>query len=70
MASYIDLVLFFIFFSMLLGCICREITKQWSIPYSPMLLILGLIWGGLEDWIGFVGDSSAFIKDIEPVLPT
>jgi len=70
MADYIDLVIFFIFFSLLLGCICREITKMWSIPYSPMLLILGLIWGGLEDWIGFVGESSNLIKQIEPVSAT
>lgn len=70
MASYIDLVIFFVFFSLLLGCICREISKLWGLPYSPMLLILGLAWGGLEDWIGFVGDSSSLIKQIEPVSLT
>ena len=68
--SYIDSVIFFIFFSLLIGCICRELNKWLSIPYSPMLLALGLAWGLIQEWLGFTGDSARFIEKIEPVRDT
>ena len=65
--SQIDLIFYFVFFSLILGSICREIKKLTSIPYTPMLLIVGIGWGLLEDWLGYTGRSAALIQQIEPV---
>jgi hypothetical protein len=39
------LVVLFVFFGLLCGAILREFNKKTGIPYTPMLLILGIILG-------------------------
>lgn len=65
--SELDLVFYFVFMSLVLGAICREIKKLTGIPYTPMLIVIGIGWGLLEEWLGYTGRASEFISNIEPV---
>lgn len=65
--SELDLVFYFVFMSLVLGAICREIKKLTSIPYTPMLIVVGIGWGLLEEWLGYTGRAADFIEKIEPV---
>lgn len=60
------MVVFFVFTSLIIGVILKQIKKMTSIPLSPMLLIVGLILGFLCNRLGFLGDTVRLINDIEP----
>lgn len=67
--SELDYVFYFVFMSLVLGGICREIKKLTDIPYTPMLIAVGVGWGLLEEWLGYTGRAADFIEKIEPVRP-
>jgi hypothetical protein len=48
------LVVFFIFFGLFLGCILREVNKSTKIPYTPMLIVFGIIISHKRDSLGTI----------------
>lgn len=65
--SEIDYAFCFVFMTLAVGSICREIKKLTKVPYTPMLILVGISWGLLEEWMGYTGRSASFIQNIEPV---
>jgi hypothetical protein len=45
----------FVFFGLLCGAILREINKKTKIPYTPMLLVLGIFFGYARHVLGTFG---------------
>lgn len=56
------------FLTLLLGSLIREANKKFSIPYTPTLLFIGLIWGITADWTGEIGAAAIYISKIYPVF--
>jgi hypothetical protein len=48
-------MVFFVAFGMLIGAICRAISKRSGFPYTPMLLVVGLGLGYFQKILGIVG---------------
>ena len=44
----------------------RELNRRTKVPYTPVLLLLGIIASLCEDHIGLISDSTALIAQIEP----
>lgn len=61
------LVLFFLFFSLTLAIIIKNIQKRWSfIPFTPTLFITSIVMGKFSDHLGIVGDSIKATSAIDP----
>lgn len=60
------LAIFFIFFGLLCGALLREVNKKVGIPYTPMLLVLGILVGYCREGLGVVGESAEVIKSMSP----
>lgn len=60
------LVVLFVFFGLLIGGLCREINKKTKIPYTPMLLIIGMIMGGYREYFGYLDQGIAIVELINP----
>jgi hypothetical protein len=56
----------FIFFGLLCGSILREINKKTGVPYTPMLLVLGILLGYFRNDLGPVGSSVTIISGMSP----
>jgi NhaP-type Na+/H+ or K+/H+ antiporter len=52
---------------LIIGVIGKMLNKAFSIPYTPILIIVGIAWGLVAEWIGLVGQSAIDVADIEPV---
>ena len=63
-------VVLWIFLTLLLGAVIREANKRFSIPYTPTMLFLGVIWGITANWTGELGASAIYISKIYPVIFT
>ncbi|CAD8069778.1 unnamed protein product [Paramecium sonneborni] len=61
-------ILHFLVLGLILGLILRELSKKFSIPYSPMILGLGLIIGLSQEYIGNIGDSAYILSKMHPHL--
>ncbi len=59
-------VVLFIFIGLLLGAILREVNKKTKIPYTPMLLVLGMVLGYIRDHLGVIGESTSIIEQLNP----
>jgi NhaP-type Na+/H+ or K+/H+ antiporter len=51
---------------MLIGAICRVISKKTKFPYTPLLLIVGLILGHFRHILGIVGEGTDLISKLNP----
>ena len=60
------IVIFFTFVALMIGAIFTEIKKKFNIPYTPMILILGVFVGLYHDSIGVFGDSVEVVNGIDP----
>ena len=60
------LVLYFVLVCMLIGAILHEIKKKLGIPYTPMLLIVGIVIGTITDHLGDFGTSVDAVMHINP----
>jgi len=60
-------IMLFIIVSLIVGGVLREVSKRLGIPYSPMLLVVGIFWGYFDDQIGFLGTSAKIVSGMEPV---
>lgn len=59
-------IVFLIFMILIVSAILREIKKKTNIPFSPMLLVVGLILGIFEESLGFVGECVRLLNGIDP----
>jgi NhaP-type Na+/H+ or K+/H+ antiporter len=59
-------VIYFIVITLLIGSICREITKKTSLPYTPQLLLIGLVLGSYYKYLGTIGISLDKILSMNP----
>lgn len=60
------MVILFVFVGLLLGSILREVNKKTKIPYTPMLLVLGIVLGYFRESLGIVGESTSIIERLNP----
>ncbi len=51
---------------MLVGAICRAFSKKYKIPYTPMLLVIGLSLGYFRHILGAVGDGVDIMSKLNP----
>ena len=56
----------FVFVGLLFGAILREINKKTKIPFTPMLLVLGIFFGYAREELGTFGESVGLISDMNP----
>lgn len=61
-------ILVFILVSLFLGALAREANKHLKIPYTPLLLLLGILWGAFAGSLWEIGESAEFVGDINPHL--
>jgi hypothetical protein len=45
----------FVFLCLLVGIVMKQVNKAYKIPYTPMLLIVGILWGVAAEHLGEVG---------------
>jgi hypothetical protein len=51
---------------MLMGVILREVNKRTKMPYTPMLLLCGILMGYFRESLGTIGQSTSIIKQLNP----
>jgi len=57
----------FIIIGLILGAFMRELRKtKIKIPYTPVLLAIGLFLGGMSGKLGTIGDSQELLAGIDP----
>ena len=58
----------FVFFCLLCGGIFRELNRRYKVPYTPGLMILGILIGiaAAKDWLGSVGTVIVTVEQINP----
>lgn len=62
-------LVFFVIFSITIGAIGRSINKQTKFPYTPLILLIGLVFGYFKDILGEnIGGGSALIAQMDPHL--
>ena len=60
------LVVYFVIVSILLGGVARELKKKTGIPYTPILLVFGMLLGAFSHRLGDLGLSVRVVLDINP----
>lgn len=60
------MVVLFVFVGLFLGAILKEVKKKVNIPYSPMLMGIGIILGYFYKSLGMYGESIEVIVGIDP----
>lgn len=60
------LIIMFTFSVIFLGAILKEVKKKTNIPYTPMILMMGLIIGYYHESWGIFGQSIHLVNDIDP----
>jgi len=65
-AQVAEIILFPVL-GLIIGSFMRELHKtKLKIPYTPILLVVGLIGGAFWDHFGTIGRSSLHLSDIDP----
>jgi len=59
-------IVFIVFMTLIVSAILKEIKKKTNIPFTPMLLVVGLLLGLFEDKLGFVGECVSLLNGIDP----
>ena len=60
------MVVFFIFVSLILGQALKKVSITFSLPYSPLLFLVGLFCGKYYQNLGLYGQSCFLISSIDP----
>ena len=60
------LVVFWVFITFLIGAALREVHKKTKLPYTPMLLGVGIIFGAFVKDMGVVGSATELMVKINP----
>ncbi|CAK89999.1 unnamed protein product (macronuclear) [Paramecium tetraurelia] len=58
----------FLVLGLICGLILREFNKKTNIPYSPMILALGLAVGLSQEYLGKIGNSAHILSKMHPHL--
>ncbi|CAD8193501.1 unnamed protein product [Paramecium pentaurelia] len=58
----------FLVLGLICGLILRELNKKTNIPYSPMILALGLAIGLSQEYLGKIGNSAYILSKMHPHL--
>ncbi|CAK93443.1 unnamed protein product (macronuclear) [Paramecium tetraurelia] len=58
----------FLVLGLICGLILRELNKKTNIPYSPMILALGLAIGLSQKYLGKIGNSAYILSKMHPHL--
>lgn len=61
-----SLVVFFLFGGLMIAGFVREINKKTSIPYTPMLFVIGMFVGKFSESMGILGSAVSKISTINP----
>ena len=56
----------FVLAGLLCGILFRELNKKYGLPYTPLLMLLGIILGNVHPYIGEWGRGAATIEAIHP----
>lgn len=65
--SHMALAVLFIIIGLILGAFMRELHKtKLKVPYTPILLAIGILIGGISGKIGTIGDSAELLAGIDP----
>lgn len=56
----------FVGVGLLIGAILREVNKKIKLPYTPMLLVVGIIVGGNREWFGNFSEGTKIVERIDP----
>jgi hypothetical protein len=60
------LIILFIFAGLCIGGILREFTKKTKFPYTPLLIIVGMLLGHFRNYLGVIGESTSILSRINP----
>ena len=58
----------FTFVGLIIGGFLREINKKTKFPYTPLVVIAGLIMGHLAHSLGVIGHATLIVSQINPHL--
>lgn len=59
-------LIYYIMLGMLLGLVMREVNKKTRLPYSPMMLLLGIFLGLMQYHMGWLGESTSILGAMHP----
>lgn len=59
-------IVYFVIISLIIGAILREVKKITGIPYTPMLLLVGVLIGGYHKSLGDFGKATSLFLNIDP----
>lgn len=51
--------------TLFMGLLCKEFSKKFGIPYTPLLIVTGAMFGATKFW-GKLSESTENSKHIEP----
>jgi NhaP-type Na+/H+ or K+/H+ antiporter len=51
--------------TLFMGLVCKEINKKLGIPYTPLLIVVGALFGATKFW-GRISEATENSKLIEP----
>ena len=60
------LICLFVFIVLGIGTILRAFSKWTKVPYTPLVLAVGILLGALADHFGLLGDSATLASNINP----
>lgn len=60
------MILLYVFGGLLIGGILREINKKTKFPYTPMIIIVGIILGYWKSSLGVIGEAADVVGNINP----
>jgi NhaP-type Na+/H+ or K+/H+ antiporter len=56
----------FVFISLLAGVVLRLLSRKTKFPYTPMVLVFGILWGLAADYIGVPGEGAIIWNGTDP----
>jgi NhaP-type Na+/H+ or K+/H+ antiporter len=60
-------VFIFACLGLIIGVLGQTLNKAFAIPFTPILIIAGIAWGLVAEWIGSVGLAAIELAEIPPV---
>lgn len=60
------LILLYVFGGLLIGGLLRELNKKTKFPYTPMVVLTGIILGYWKSKLGIVGEATDVVGNINP----
>ena len=61
-----EMIVQWIFSTIFLGSVFREVNKHTGIPYTPMILVIGAIFGSIADYDNSVSQTVNYVVGLDP----